>query len=520
MKKQMFLMAFSAIALITSSCQIGAGDVEAGSDSGSDLSTTFAEDSTDYIWSASDVVNVQLSTSSASADGAGVSVSGTIVTINAPGTYKITGTLSGGQILVNTSTDGIVRLLLNGVTISNASSAPVYVKSATKVIVNLVEGTTNTLTDTHSDTSTEPNAALFSNANMTIFGAGSLSVKGTYADGISSDDGLLLKSGVVTVSAADDAVRGKDYLIVEGGTVSAIGKTGHGLKSDNEDSGTGYVLVEGGTITSVSTSGDALLGVNQVVIKGGVLSLTSSSSQGIKGGSLVEISGGNTTVVSSHEGIESSTIIVSGGTSIINASNDAINATYGTVNGGTESNDGSYFYMKGGILVANGSDAVDSNGNIQMTGGTLIVNGPMSGIEEGVDCNGMFNVNGGVLISSGSSSQMTKAMSTSSTQVSLYIKSSSAISSTSLLHIEDASGNDLITFKPKNGGYYFHASSSALTKGSSCKIYSGGSYSGGSFIGGTSGYGLYTGGTYSSSGASLKFSPTLSSSSTVNTITF
>jgi hypothetical protein len=75
--------------------------------------------------------------------------------------------------------------------------------------------------------------------SMTIFGAGSLSVKGTYADGISSDDGLLLKSGVVTVSAADDAVRGKDYLIVEGGTVSAIGKTGHGLKSDNEDSGAG-----------------------------------------------------------------------------------------------------------------------------------------------------------------------------------------------------------------------------------------------------------------------------------------
>ena len=72
------------------------------------MSTTFAEDSTDYIWSASDVVNVQLSTSSASADGEGVSVSSTIVTINAPGTYKITGTLSGGQILVNTSTDGIV----------------------------------------------------------------------------------------------------------------------------------------------------------------------------------------------------------------------------------------------------------------------------------------------------------------------------------------------------------------------------------------------------------------------------
>lgn len=513
-------MALSAIFFMVSSCQIGAGDVDVDSESGSDLSATFAEDSTDYIWSASDVVNIQLNTSSASADGEGVSVSGTVVTIKAPGTYKITGTLSGGQILVNTSIDGVVRLLLNGVAISNASSAPLYVKSATKVVVNLVEGTTNTLTDTHSDTSTEPNAALFSNANMTIFGTGSLSVKGTYADGISSDDGLLLKSGVVTVSAADDAVRGKDYLIVEGGTISATGKTGHGLKSDNEDSGAGYVLVEGGTITSVSTSGDALHAVNKVVVKGGELRLTSASSQGIKGGLLVEISGGNTTVVSSHEGIESSTITVSGGVSIINASNDAINATYGTVNGGSESNDGSYFYMKGGVLVANGSDAVDSNGNISMTGGTLIANGPMNGIEEGVDCNGTFNVSGGVLIASGSSSQMTKAMSTSSSQVCLFLKSSSSISSGSLLHIEDASGNEIITYKPKNGGYYFHASSSLLAKSGSYRIYSGGSYSGGSFVGATSGYGLYSGGSYSNSGATLRSSPTLSSSSTVNTISF
>ena len=57
-----------------------------------------------------------------------------------------------------------------------------------------------------------------------------------------------------------------------------------------------------------------------------------------------------------------------------------------------------------------------------------------------------------------------------------------------------------------------------MTKGASYKIYFGGLYSGGSFIGETTGYGLYTGGTYSTSGATLKSTPTLSTSNTVNTI--
>jgi len=345
-----------------------------------------------------------------------------------------------------------------------------------------------------------------------------LTVKGNYADGISSDDGLLIKSGTISVTAVDDAIRGKDYLVIEDGTIAAAASTGHGLKSDNEDSGTGYVLVAGGTITSTSTSADAIHGKNNVYIKGGTMTLTATSSQGLKGGTTVEISGGKINVLNSHEGIESAKIVVSGGVTILNALNDAINATCGTVNGGSESNDGSYFYMKGGVLVANGSDAVDSNGNIEVSGGYLIANGPQTGVEEGIDCNGTFNINGGLVISSGSSSQMTKAMSTSSSQPGMFIKSSSALSSSSLLHIENAVGTDVITVKLKNGGYYFHASSGLMTKGASYKIYFGGLYSGGSFIGETTGYGLYTGGTYSTSGATLKSTPTLSTSNTVNTI--
>jgi hypothetical protein len=59
----------------------------------------------------------------------------------------------------------------------------------------------------------EPNAAIFSKSDLTIFGAGSLNVDGNYNDGIASKDGLIIKSGTISVTSVDDGIRGKDYLI-------------------------------------------------------------------------------------------------------------------------------------------------------------------------------------------------------------------------------------------------------------------------------------------------------------------
>lgn len=134
-------------------------------------------------------------------------------------------------------------------------------------------------------------------------------------------------------------------------------------------------------------------------------------------------------------------------------------------------------------------------------------------------------MNGGTLISGGSNSSMTSAMSTLSTQVGMFIKSSAQLAATSMLHIENASGTEMITFKPKNAVYYFHFSSPNMAKSTSYKIYfggtyTGGTYTGGSFAGGATSWGLYTGGTYSTTGATLKSTSTSSVSSTVNTITF
>lgn len=253
-----------------------------------------------------------------------------------------------------------------------------------------------------------------------------------------------------------------------------------------------------------------------ITIKNGTINI-SSTDDAMHSETSIVFDGGNTTISKSYEAVESALIYMNGGTLDLTASNDGINTTKGTTSGGTESNDGSYLYVTGGTLAASctGGDAIDSNGNLEISGGVVIANGPISGVEEAVDFNGSFNMKGGLFIGAGSNSNMTKAMSTTSTQANMYITSSAQISSGTFLHIQDASGNDLLSFKPKNGGYKFLFSSASLTKGSSYSIYTGGSYSGGS-----SNNGLYTGGTYSTSGASLKKTVSLSGSTTVNTITF
>lgn len=359
--------------------------------------------------------------------------------------------------------------------------------------------------------------------NLTCSGAGATyknasSVTDSYSSSCFTSDGVMqILGGSLTTNTGSAATGGKG---ISSNAAITIGSTTTNPILNIKTTGARF-LVSGSDYCHPKT----LVSPAAIVINSGTNTFNSTD-DGIHSDLSVTINGGTNTVTASSttqgvgEGVEGPSITFNGGTTNITASNDGINGTYGTVVNGTESNDGSIINFKGGIVIVAGSDAVDGNGNISMTGGTVIVNGPQTGVEEGFDFNGTFNVNGGVLISAGSNSNMTKAMSTTSTQPCMYLKSSAVIASTSLLHIENASGTEMVTFKPKNGGYYFHFSTPSLVKGTQYKIYAGGTYTGGSFVGGTTGNGLYTGGTYSKTGATLKSTTTLSTSATLNTITF
>ncbi len=547
------------------------------------------EDPADYTWDTSTVVQVTLNGSSISVVPSVTTVSGSTVTITKAGTYNITGSLSDGQIVVNSEEDGNVRLILAGATINCSSSAPIYIKDAAKAIIILKENTKNYLTDgtSYITTDGEPNAALFSNSYLAFYGEGSLTVKANYNDGISTDDGLLIKSGIISVTAADDGIRGKDYLIIEDGNIT-VNSTGDALKSDNDtDTSKGYISIDNGTFSLTAAGGDAMDATTNLTIADGIFDITTGGGAGTSTGSggstpagggpgggggssggysgtlsekalkgdvsveirkgtftinsaddaihsngsvtiddgtlslatgddavhaetSVTINGGTLNVSKSYEAIESASITVNKGNVILVATNDGVNATKGS---GGENNDGSMLTLNGGYIVANVSsgDGLDSNGSIVMTGGTVIVHGPQSAPEVAFDFNGTFTLSGGLLIAGGpNSGNMIEGPGNSSAQYSIMATSTSGLSASTLFHMQDNSGNDIVTFKPVRKTYYVVFSSSELANGSSYSIYTGGTATG------TNTDGLYTGGTYS--GGTLKKTFTISSK--ISSVTF
>lgn len=467
------------------------------------------------------------------ADGKGISADAN-VTISGSAQVNITNSGTSGKGI---KADGHVTFE-GGTTTINVSGAPVLAVSGSGF-------------DPSYPTAVKTGGNIIvNNGNITVQAAAT--AKG--AKGLSADGEIIVNNGNVTITSAGNgalytnaagtadsyssaALSSDTNITINGGTVTTTssGTGGKGLKAD------GIITI--GTSTSsptlnIKTTGarflvsgtdyshpKTIVADGAIVINNGNNTITSTD-DGVHSDTSVTVNGGNNVISAVSptqgvgEGVEAPTITFNGGTTNITASNDGINATYGTVAGGTEGNDGSNLFITGGIVIVAASDAIDSNGNITITGGTTIVNGPTNSPEEGIDFNGTFLMNGGILISAGSNSNMTKNMGAASAQVGMFLKSSAQLAASSVLHIENASGTEMVTFKPKNAVYYFHFSSPDVARNTSYKVYFGGSYTGGSFVGGTTNWGLYTGGTYSSTGATLKKTFTSSATSNINVQTF
>jgi hypothetical protein len=444
---------------------------EASASAGSTVTDALAANLTthdaesDYTYDESEVVEVALTGDSAETDSDAVSVDGGTVTITAAGTYRLSGSLAG-QVVVDTEDDGIVRLILDDAEISSSTTSALAILDAEKAMVVLADGSANSLSD-GSDYGTdgeEPNAALYSAADLTITGTGALAVEGNANDGIASQDGLILDSGTLTVTAADDGIRGKDYLVVDDADVT-VTAAGDGLKSDNADDVTaGYVYLAGGTVR-VSAGGDGVAAESDVIVGGGTVAVVSgggsgasvaedASAKGLKGAISVVIGGGTidvdaaddavhsdgvvsitdgtvtlasaddgvhaetdltvaggTLTLDAYEGLESAVITISGGDLALTTADDGINvaggdstAADGMPGGGAmEASDAYQLTITGGSTVIDAEgDGLDSNGYATMTGGTVVVNGPTGDGNGAIDVNGTFDVSGGTLVAAGS----------------------------------------------------------------------------------------------------------------------
>ncbi|MCA0454107.1 MAG: carbohydrate-binding domain-containing protein [Chloroflexi bacterium] len=485
---------------------------------------------------------ITLNGDSISVSGNGAVVDGSTVTITAAGTYTVSGTLTDGQLAVDSEGDGAVTIILNGVNISSSTSAAINIINADSAEIVLADGTQNVVSDAAAyvyanPEDDEPNAAVFSDDDLTISGTGSLTVTGSYNDGIASKDSLTIISGNINVTAADDGIRGKNDLhIIDGTFVVTAG--GDGFKADNEDDpALGTMTIDTGSI-QVTSGGDALSAETALTVNGGTFMLASGggsttvisedlSAKGVKSGGSIVINAGTFTVDSADDTIHTNgTIALNGGTYTLATGDDAIHADVSieinggdiditrsvegieamsiTFNGGdihlVSSDDGinaagdlgtNYLLtFNGGTIVVNATgDGLDSNGSIAMNGGTVIVHGPTENFNGALDYDGSFAITGGTLVAAGSAG-MPQSPGMNSSQNSLLLILNEVQPAGTLVNIKDSAGNSVLTFAPAKAFQTVAFSSPDLVIGQTYTISLGG------ISDGVATDGLYTNGTY------------------------
>ena len=185
------------------------------------------------------------------------------------GSYTLSGEFEGG-VVVEVKKSEQVELVLSSVSISYSESSAIYVKKADKVTIVLADGTENILSDGETyafEDGAEPNACIYSADDMTIKGSGSLYVYAKCKNGIQTKNDLRIKDGDITVTAPNNALKGKDSVEISGGIINVTGAD-DGIKSDNEkEEGRGVVVISGGEI-NISCQDDGIQAYNSVDISG------------------------------------------------------------------------------------------------------------------------------------------------------------------------------------------------------------------------------------------------------------
>lgn len=476
----------------------------------------YSEKAIAAAWSLEESTVVTLEESNIIIEGTGATEAEGVLTIDAAGTYVISGSLTKGQIVVDTTEEDNVQLVLNGVSLENSETAPIYVASAKNVYLTLAEGTINQIVDSRvaavkeTTDETDLSAAIYSKSDLFVNGSGTLTVTGGYKDGITSKDDLKIVDGTISVTASDDGLVGKDSVCVRTGNLT-LETGGDGIKSTNtEDTSKGNVIIDGGTLQ------------------------ISAGSDGVESVHVLVINAGNITVSQSEEGLESLNIVINDGVVDVTSSDDGINISDSTVTadaatgempadenpgtdptgeaptgemptdktahaggmggktrpddayagGGKMGGGGADFAAIDGALLINGGtitvqaqgDGLDSNGDIQINAGNIIVYGPTNSGNGALDYNGVCEINGGVFFLTGSVG-MEQSVSDTSAQKMIAVNLEQAVEAGSEITFSDGGGNVLYSFTTEKACQYLALCAPECVTGESI-IYTVGSQTG------------------------------------------
>lgn len=166
--------------------------------------------------------------------------SGSII-ISKEGDYVISGESDDCRLIVNAYDDEVVHLFLENVKWKTEEGSAIYVERAGKVVITLIEGTENIISD-GTENALDVGACIFSNSDLTINGSGKLSVYGYCNDAVRSKDRVKLVGTNLYIKSQNDGIRGNDGVICEDSMIRVESK-GTGIRTNSEK---GYVVISGG----------------------------------------------------------------------------------------------------------------------------------------------------------------------------------------------------------------------------------------------------------------------------------
>lgn len=465
-KRTIFLTVFLAGTLIVSGCgnknsnSENTDTAKTSTTQNIDIANMFSDRDMETGYDEEKSVNIKLADNGTTSDSDTVKISDNIVTITEEGTYVLTGALTDGMVIVEVKDTEKVQLVLNGVEITNETSAAIYVRSADKVFITTTENAENVLENGGEYTAIDDNnidAVIFSKADLTLNGTGSLMINAEAGHGIVSKDDLVLTSGTYEIQSASHGLSGKDSVRVANGTYTITSEK-DGIHAENaDDDSLGFVYLaegnfeivakgdgisagnwlqsDGGTYTIIAGDGsenvqkngqkwefgprgeqENTAEENSVSMKGikaaGDLTVTAgkydlnTADDSIHSNANTTISGGEWTIASGDDGIHgNSATTISGGTIEITQSYEGIEGLSIDITGG----DIQLVSSDDGLNAAGGNDssgfegpggdqfAAEDGAYIHISGGKLKVNA--SG--DGIDSNGELTISGGETYVSG-----------------------------------------------------------------------------------------------------------------------
>ena len=386
----------------------------------------FTQRDLDGDWNVERTTVISLQGSSAKISGQGAYAADGDVYITGAGYYLVTGTLDNGSIIVNAYKTSDVFIMLDGVSITCEDDAVLQVDQADNVYLTLKEGSTNTLSSgsTYSQEALDDGCGgvIYAHDDLTINGSGSLAIKGEYQHGIEANDELIITGGKITIDVPGDGLHANDSIRITEAELT------------------------------VNAGDDAIHCDTEIIVVSGTI--------------LIE---------SCYEGLEAPQIEVLDGSITIYPEDDGFNANGGTdqfgmggMNGGMHGGMGrtgsdavqsqeetSCIRISGGeITIINDSgrdaDGLDSNGDIYISGGTILISmtdsGSNNAIDYGSESGGVCEISGGTVIACGSSA-MAESFSSSSAQLSVLYNPGSSIEAGTVFSVEDAEGNELISWE-------------------------------------------------------------------------